>query len=100
VGSALSLEHFYPLGADTLPLSAVFMLLATAASAQTTYHLGVRGGFNRALTTTDANGTTAPGNSRLRGNSTSKSAINAWQAGAVLEIRHGKFAAQPALLFS
>lgn len=85
---------------STASFSAALVLLTTAVSAQTTYHLGVRGGFNRAITTTDPAGTTAPGNSRLRGNSTAKSSINAWQAGAVLEIRQGKLAFQPALLFS
>lgn len=74
-------------------------LLGTAtASAQTTYKLGVRGGLNRATTTLDAasTGTGFFGFKYLA----DKSGIYAWQAGAVLEIGFGKFALQPALLFS
>jgi len=58
----------------------------------------VRGGANRALTTV------APGSSLSGPNtyerSADKSAIYAWQAGLVLEAAFGKFAVQPALVFS
>ena len=74
-------------------------LLGTAtASAQTTYKLGVRGGLNRATTTLDA-ASTGTGFFGFR-YLADKSGIYAWQAGAVLEIGFGKFALQPALLFS
>ena len=74
------------------------LLGAATASAQPTYKLGLRGGLNRATTTLDAGST---GNDFFNFSySADKSAIYAWQAGAVLEIGFGKFALQPALLFS
>lgn len=78
-------------------LTAALLTGATAASAQITYHLGVRSGANRALTTVDpaSNG----GSSNLVV-SADKSVTCAWQAGLVLEARRGNVALQPALLFS
>ena len=81
----------------------LFLLLAallgsTSAAAQPTYKLGLRGGLNRAITTLDAASTgTDFFDFRY---SADKSAIYSWQTGAVLEIDFGKFALQPALLFS
>lgn len=79
-------------------LSAAFLAGATAASAQTTFRLGLRGGLNRALTTTDpaSNRSNLPA-SELRND---KSALFAWQAGVAFEARFGKLALQPALVFS
>jgi hypothetical protein len=81
-----------------LLLTGALLFSLTTASAQTTFKLGVRGGLNRALTTV------APGSSATGLNtyerSADKSAIYAWQAGLVLEAAFGKFAVQPALLFS
>ena len=88
------MQHF------TTSLLAALLLSGSIASAQTTYRLGVRGGFNQAETTVDPDGSTAPRNSRIRGNSTAKASISAWQVGAVVEIRRRNFAFQPALLFS
>lgn len=76
----------------------VALLGAATASAQTTYKLGLRGGINRATTTLDAT-STGSGYAGFA-YSADKAAIYAWQAGAVLEIGFGKFALQPALLFS
>ena len=73
---------------------------AATASAQTTYKLGLRGGFNRAITTLDAASTGTDAGFVNFSYSGDKSAIHAWQAGAVLEIDFGKFVLQPALLFS
>ena len=80
-----------------------FLLLAAllsgaSAAAQTTYKLGLRGGANRAITTLGASGN-SPGSYPFS-YSADKSAIYAWQAGAVLEIAFRKFSVQPALLFS
>lgn len=73
------------------------LLAATAASAQTTVRLGVRGGAHLARTTVDpASNYTNPSGNR----ETTKAAIYAWQAGIVSEINFGKLALQPALLFS
>ncbi len=82
----------------TLPLAAALLLSAATASAQTTFRLGLRGGLNRALTTTDP----ASNSSAYFQHSyaTDKSALFAWQAGVAGEIRAGNFAFQPALLFS
>ncbi|WP_310391015.1 hypothetical protein [Hymenobacter sp.] len=80
----------------TLLLAA--LLGAATASAQTTYKLGLRGGLNRATTTLSA-ASTGYGFSSFS-YSADKSAIYAWQAGAVLEVDFGKFALQSALLFS
>jgi len=82
----------------TLPLAAALLLSATAASAQTTCRLGLRGGLNRALTTVDPAGNSS--GSYPYSYATDKSALYAWQAGVVGEIRSGKFAFQPALVFS
>lgn len=79
-------------------LLAALLLGATAAPAQTTFRLGLRGGANRALTTTDPAGNQSgsyPFSSAL-----DKQALTAWQAGVVLEARRGHFAVQPSLLFS
>lgn len=73
------------------------MLSTTTASAQTTFSLGVRGGLNRALTTL-ADASNPAGT--ITQFSADKSAIFAWQAGLVLEVKFGKLALQPALLFS
>ena len=81
----------------SLPLVAL-LLGAAPATAQTTFHLGLRGGLNRALTTLDPASTGS--NLPAYAYSTSKSAIYAWQAGVVLEANFGKLAFQPALLFS
>jgi hypothetical protein len=82
----------------TLALGAALLAGATTASAQTTYRLGLRGGLNRALTTTDpaSNQNNLPASERQN----DKSALFAWQAGVVFEARFGKVALQPALLFS
>ena len=82
----------------SLLLSPLVLSAASAASAQPTFRLGLRGGLNRATTTLDA-ASTGTGFSGFS-YSADKSAIYAWQAGAVLEVARGKFALQPALLFS
>ncbi|MGI4761382.1 MAG: outer membrane beta-barrel protein [Janthinobacterium lividum] len=79
-------------------LLAALVLSATTATAQTTFKLGVRGGLNRALTTVVPGSSASGLNTYER--SADKSAIYAWQAGLVLEAAFGKFAVQPALLFS
>ena len=72
--------------------------LSTAtAAAQPTFRLGVRGGFNRATSTLDAASTSLSSQYYYSAN---KSAIYAWQVGAVLEVEYHRFALQPALLFS
>ncbi|WP_167856466.1 outer membrane beta-barrel protein [Hymenobacter metallicola] len=78
-------------------LLAAFLLGASAASAQTTYRLGVRVGGNLATTTEKGPTTRTAANSS---SSYSKSPIAAGQVGLVLEIARGNFAFQPALLFS
>jgi len=82
----------------TPTLAAALLLGTTAASAQTTFRLGVRGGLNRALTTVAASGSSS--GSYPFSYSTDKAALYAWQAGVVLEASRGNFAFQPALLFS
>ena len=82
----------------TLALAAALLLSAATALAQTTFRLGLRGGLNRALTTVDAASNSS--GSYPYSYSTDKSALFAWQAGVVGELRAGKFAFQPALLFS
>lgn len=74
------------------------LLSAATASAQTTFRLGLRGGGNRAASTLAAT-SNSTGNYPFNF-SADKSAIYAWQAGAVLEVAFRKFALQPALLFS
>jgi hypothetical protein len=73
-------------------------LSAAPAAAQTTFRLGLRGGANRALTTVAASGNSS-GNYPFS-YSTDKAALYAWQAGVVLEAASGKFAFQPALVFT
>jgi hypothetical protein len=82
----------------TLPLAAALLLSAATASAQTTFRFGLRGGLNRALTTVDPASNTS--GVYPFSYSTDKSALYAWQAGVVGELRSGKIAFQPALLFS
>ena len=79
-------------------LAIALALSAATAAAQTTFKLGVRGGTNRALTTVAPAGSATGLNTYDR--SADKSAIYAWQAGLVLEAAFGKFAVQPALVFS
>jgi hypothetical protein len=81
-----------------LPLLLATMLCSVSAIAQPTYRVGVRGGFNHATTTLDA--AIKSQQDYPYSYSAEKSAIYAWQAGAVLEIAFGKFAVQPGLLFS
>ena len=73
------------------------LLSAATASAQPTFRLGVRGGLNRASSTVEAASTSS---SSAYYYSASKSALYAWQAGAVLEVVFHRFALQPALIFS
>ncbi|MFD1469614.1 outer membrane beta-barrel protein [Hymenobacter caeli] len=83
----------------TTSLLAVALLAgATAASAQTTFRLGLRGGANRALTTVDGASNFINGINLFY--SADKLPVYAWQAGAVLEMSFGKLALQPALVFS
>lgn len=83
------MRHFY--------LLLLGLLSAATVSAQPTCRLGVRGGLNRATSTVDAASTSASSQYYY---SASKSAIYAWQVGAVLEVAFRHFALQPALLFS
>ena len=73
------------------------LVIATTASAQLTYRLGVHGGLNRASSTAEPS-STSPSSQYYY--SASKSALYTWQAGAVLEVAFGHVALQPALLFS
>ena len=74
------------------------VLLSTASvAAQPTFRLGLRGGLNRATSTVEP-ASTSPSSQYYY--SASKSAIYAWQAGAVLEVAFRRFALQPALVFS
>jgi hypothetical protein len=79
-------------------LFAALVLSAATATAQTTFKLGVRGGVNRALTTVAPSSSATGLNTYDR--SADKAPIYAWQAGLVLEAAFGKFAVQPALVFS
>ena len=74
------------------------LLSGATAAAQPTFRLGLRGGANRATTTLDAGSTGSEYGRFFYG--ADKSAIYAWQTGAVLEIAFRRFAVQPALLFS
>ncbi|GAB3317928.1 outer membrane beta-barrel protein [Hymenobacter humi] len=78
-------------------LAALALLSAATASAQAKFHLGLRGGGNWATTTLD---NASNGSYSGFSHSADKSAMYAWQAGAVLEVAFNKFALQPALLFS
>lgn len=73
------------------------LLSAATASTQPTFRLGLRGGLNRASSTVEP-ASTSPNSQYYY--SASKSAIFAWQAGAVLEVAFQHFALQPALVFS
>ena len=73
------------------------LLSAASAAAQPTFRLGLRGGLNRATSTVEP-ASTSPSSQYYY--SASKSAIYAWQAGAVLEVAFRRFALQPALVFS
>ena len=74
------------------------MLLSVAtASAQPTFKLGVRGGLNQATSTV---ATASNSSGTYPGYFATKSALYAWQAGAVLEVSFRHFAMQPALIFS
>lgn len=77
----------------------LFTVLLSAASvaAQPTFRLGLRGGLNRVTSTVEP-ASTSPSSQYYY--SASKSAIYAWQAGAVLEVAFRRFALQPALVFS
>ena len=78
-----------------LPLTV--LLSAASVAAQPTFRLGLRGGLNRAISTVDPASTSSSSQYYY---SASKSAIYAWQAGAVLEVAFRRFALQPALVFS
>ena len=73
------------------------LLSAASVAAQPTFRLGLRGGLNRATFTVEP-ASTSPGSQYYY--SASKSAIYAWQAGAVLEVTFHRFSLQPALVFS
>ena len=75
----------------------VVLLSSSAAFAQPTFRLGLRGGINRASSTVEAANTSLSSQYYY---SASKSALYAWQAGAVLEVAFRRFALQPALIFS
>lgn len=81
----------------SLPFLAILLSTATI-SAQPTFRLGLRGGLNRA-TSTVAAASTSPTPYPFSYSAT-KSALYAWQAGAVLEVAFRHFAVQPALVFS
>ena len=83
------MPHFYF-------LLLTLLLSAATASAQPTFRLGLRGGLNRASSTVEPS-QTSPSSQYCY--SASKSAIYAWQAGAVLEVTFRRFALQPALYF-
>ncbi|AWM32717.1 outer membrane beta-barrel protein [Hymenobacter nivis] len=82
----------------TLALGAALLASAAPAPAQTTFRLGLRGGLNRALATTDpaSNRSNLPASEAQN----DKSALLAWQAGVAFEACFGKVALQPALVFS
>ena len=73
------------------------LLSAASVAAQPTFRLGLRGGLNRAASTVEP-ASTSPSSQYYY--SASKSAIYAWQAGAVLEMTFRRFSLQPALIFS
>ncbi|RZJ93259.1 MAG: PorT family protein [Hymenobacter sp.] len=86
--------------ATSLSLAALLLGAATA-SAQTTFRLGLRAGVNRALTTQAAAGNySESGGTYSITYTADKSAIYAWQAGAVFEVSFGKLSLQPAVVFS
>ncbi len=71
-------------------------LVTTSASAQTTFHFGVRAGANLA----QEHYQSSSGNTSGYSYQSTFSALLRGQAGLVFEARRGKFAFQPALLFS
>lgn len=73
------------------------LLSAASVAAQPTFRLGLRGGLNRTTSTVEP-ASTSPSSQYYY--SASKSAIYAWQAGAVLEVTFHQFSLQPALVFS
>ncbi|RZK97612.1 MAG: PorT family protein [Hymenobacter sp.] len=78
--------------------AASLLLNVATASAQKTFSVGVRGGLNRASTTlADASSFTGI---NAYNRTADKDAIYAGQVGLVLEAAFGKFAVQPALVFS
>jgi hypothetical protein len=79
-------------------LLAAALVAANAASAQTTWSIGLRGGANYATSTLQDGGRS--GGSYPYNYSSDKSALYAWQGGIVLEARRGNLAFQPALIFS
>lgn len=81
-----------------LPFLLVALLSGATAVAQPTFRLGLRGGLNRATSTVAA--TSNSPSTYPFSYSATKSALNAWQAGAVLEVAFRHFAVQPALVFS
>ena len=78
-----------------LPLTV--LLSPASVAAQPTFRLGLRGGLNRTTSTVEP-ASISPSSQYYC--SASKSAIYAWQAGAVLEVGFHRFALQPALVFS
>ena len=74
---------------------AAALLMASPASAQTTFHFGLRAGAHRANTTLD----NRPESYEVS-YSAEKSALFAWQAGVVLDVRFAHLTLQPALVFS
>ena len=79
-------------------LSFLVVLLSSAtASAQPTFRLGLRGGINRASSTVEP-ASTSPSYQYYY--VARKSAIYAWQMGAVLEVAFRRLSLQPALVFS
>ncbi|MVN78623.1 outer membrane beta-barrel protein [Hymenobacter sp. HMF4947] len=78
-------------------LLAALLLSAATATAQTTFRLGLRGGANRAATTLAAASNTSETFFSI---SADKAAIYGWQAGVAAEVAFGKWALQPALVFS
>lgn len=75
----------------------VVLLNSATALAQPTYRVGLRGGINRASSTVEPS-RISPSSQYYY--SASKSALYAWQAGAVLEVAFRRFTLQPALVFS
>ena len=76
------------------------LLSAAAAQAQPTFRLGLRGGLNRATSTVGTASSLSGTYPFPYSYSATKSALYAWQAGAVLEVVLRHFAVQPALVFS
>ena len=79
-------------------LAALTLCAAPAASAQTTWHVGLRGGGNWATTTLDEASNAAP--TSRESHNAAKTGIVGGQAGVVLAARFGKLALQPGLLLT